>query len=213
MFRPILLAAALIAGISFYFVRDMSHGPYMVAWKGAGVALLAIWAFSMARDGRGRLLAAILAFGALGDVLLETASLTIGAVAFLIGHVLAIVLYLNLPRERFGLSAMTAICSALAVAAAAFILSRDVGVAIYSLALGGMAGSAYTSRFNRRFVGLGAILFVISDLLIFSKFGVLRESALPGLLIWPTYFAGQALIAIGVVIGLRGGKGSAVPAR
>lgn len=213
MFRPILLAAALIAGISFYFVRDMSHGPYMVAWKGAGVALLAIWAVSRARDGRGRLLAAILACGALGDVLLETAGLTVGAVAFLIGHILAMILYLNLPRVRFGSSAAVAVSMACAVAAAAFALTHDIGATSYGLALGGMAGSALASRFDRRLVGVGAALFVISDLLIFSEPGVLHGSPVPGLLIWPTYFAGQALIAIGVVVGLRAGKGSAVPAR
>jgi hypothetical protein len=42
------------------------------------------------------------------------------------------------------------------------------------------------------------VLFVISDLLIFSRFGPLEGSAIPGLLIWPTYFAAQALIAWGV---------------
>ena len=52
-------------------------------------------------------------------------------------------------------------------------------------------------RFHR--VGIGAVLFVISDLLIFSRFGAMKESAVPGLLIWPTYFAAQALIAWGVV--------------
>ena len=43
------------------------------------------------------------------------------------------------------------------------------------------------------------VLFVASDLLIFARLGPLAGSPLPGLLIWPTYFAGQALIAWGVV--------------
>ena len=52
-------------------------------------------------------------------------------------------------------------------------------------------------------VGFGAVLFVISDWLIFARMGPLGESALPGLLIWPAYFAGQFLIATGVIQTLR----------
>jgi hypothetical protein len=40
-------------------------------------------------------------------------------------------------------------------------------------------------------------MFAVSDLLIFSRFHVLHDSPVPGLLIWPLYFAGQALIAWG----------------
>lgn len=203
MQRTILLAAALIAGISFYFVRNTLEWPVMVAWKGAGVTLLAVWAASEARNRAGWLLVAALAFCALGDVLLETSGLIVGAIAFLTGHILALVLYLGAPRIRLGKSVTVAIGVALGIAGLAFILTREAGVALYSLGLGAMAGAALTSRFDRRWVGLGAVLFIISDLLIFASFGILNGSALPGLLIWPTYFGGQALIAIGVVRRLR----------
>ena len=62
-----------------------------------------------------------------------------------------------------------------------------------------MFGTAVTSRFPGARVGLGAALFVFSDLLIFAQMGPLAASPLPGLLIWPVYFGGQALIAWGVV--------------
>jgi len=62
-----------------------------------------------------------------------------------------------------------------------------------------MAALAWTSRFPRYRVGLGAVLFVVSDLLIFSRFGPLAGSGVPDLMVWPTYFAAQALIAWGVV--------------
>jgi uncharacterized membrane protein YhhN len=68
----------------------------------------------------------------------------------------------------------------------------------YSAFLGVMAALAWTSRFPRYCVGMGAVLFVVSDLLIFSRFGPLHGSFIPSLLIWPTYFAAQALIAWGV---------------
>ena len=75
----LILAAALIAGISFQLVKDFPPAPMIIAWKGAGVALLAIWAGSQARDRDGWLIAIALAFGALGDVLLETSGTVPGA--------------------------------------------------------------------------------------------------------------------------------------
>ncbi|MEG3122629.1 lysoplasmalogenase [Sphingomonas sp. GB1N7] len=209
----LLLIVALLAGISFQFVKDLPPGAGLIAWKGAGVALLASWAAGEARNREGWLLVAMLTFGALGDVLLETSGTVVGAVAFLIGHVLAIALYLGVPRGRLGRSIVAAVASAVIISGVAFALTRDGGVAIYGLVLGGMAGAALTSRFDRHLVGLGAALFVFSDLLIFAKSSVLAGSHLPGLLIWPTYFAGQTLIAIGVVRGLRGGLGRPISAR
>ena len=47
------------------------------------------------------------------------------------------------------------------------------------------------------------ILFVLSDLLIFARAGGAMAPDMPNLLVWPTYFAGQALIAWGVVSTLR----------
>ena len=53
------------------------------------------------------------------------------------------------------------------------------------------------------YIVVGAVLFVISDWLIFARMGPLATSDLPALLIWPTYFAGQLLIATGVIQTLR----------
>ena len=67
------------------------------------------------------------------------------------------------------------------------------------LVLGAMAATAWVSHFPRHWVGLGAVLFAVSDLLIFARMGPLAGSMLPQVLIWPLYFGGQALIATGVV--------------
>nr|WP_295668537.1 lysoplasmalogenase family protein [Sphingomonas sp.] len=207
MMTRLLLIAALLAGTSFQFARDFPPGVGLIAWKGAGVALLAIWAAAEVRAGKGYLLVAALAFGALGDVLLETSGTVAGAVAFLIGHIFAISLYLATPRGRFGRSIAAAMGAGCGISAAGFALTHDAGVGLYAFGLGAMAGAALASRFARTTVGLGATLFVISDLLIFAKGSALAGSSLPGLLIWPTYFAAQALIAIGVARGLRAGAG------
>src|SRR3546814_1835124 len=59
---------ALIGGISFFAAVLMRwDGPAIWAWKTSGVALLALWAAVNARSGGGWMIAAALAFGALGD--------------------------------------------------------------------------------------------------------------------------------------------------
>lgn len=193
-----LFAAALVAGASFTIAAWAGwHGAAIVLWKGAGVALLAVSAARSARSPDEWMLAAVMACGAIGDVLIEF-GLIPGALAFLAGHLVAIALY-----RRHGAQARPIAAGAVIVAAAAYAIARDIGVAVYALGLGGMAGAALDSSLPRR-VALGAWLFVASDLLIFAQAGPLAGSAIPRLLIWPLYFAGQALIAHGAGTALRG---------
>lgn len=193
-----IYVAALVAGVSFCLPAWLDWGgPAVIAWKGAGVGLLALWAASLARLRDGWWIAGVLACGAFGDVLLDAVSLTAGAAAFLVGHVFATILY-----NRHGARALATIAGAITIAFAAWLMTHDIIVAIYGSALGTMAASAIYSTFPRR-VGVGAALFALSDLLIFTRLGPLAGSDLPRLLVWPTYFAGQALIAHGVVSAFR----------
>ena len=198
--------AALIAGIS-YFVADHLglDGPAQVAWKGAGVGLLAIWAATRATSVDGWAIALVLALGALGDVLLETSGFTVGGVAFLAGHIVATLLYLGHRRKQLTVS-QTALGGALLAGTplVTWLITGEWTIALYALGLGAMAGAAWTSRFPRYRAGVGAVMFVASDLLIFARMGPLETSVLPGLLVWPLYFGGQALIARGVVATLAG---------
>ncbi len=193
--------AALIAGIS-YFVADRLglEGPVMVAWKGAGVGLLAIWAATRASNFDGWVIALVLALGALGDVLLETSGFTIGGIAFLAGHIIATILYLG-NRRRKPTASQSLLGAALLVGTplVTLLITGEWTIALYALGLGAMAAAAWTSRFPRYRAGLGAVMFVASDLLIFARMRPMESSALPGLLVWPLYFGGQALIARGVV--------------
>lgn len=190
-------AAALVAGASYFAaVRTGIDGAALIAWKGAGVGLLALWAALNARSRDGWLIVAVLALGALGDVLLAAAGLTAGALAFLAGHVVAVVLYLrNRTRPWWMMLPVLLLVPLVAVAIAP---TPDAGIALYATGLGATAGAALISRFPR-IVGIGAMLFVLSDWLIFAETGALAGSPLPGFLIWPLYFAGQAMIAGGVV--------------
>jgi uncharacterized membrane protein YhhN len=201
----LLFATALLLGFAYFVVRRMGADDvaWVIALKGSCVALMAVWAALQAKQIDGWLIAAVLAFGALGDVLIETHGLIEGAVAFLVGHVVAIGLYL---RNRIR-GWWPALGVALAVTIFAWRLpeARGManGIALYAFGLGAMAGTALVSRFARDNVGFGALLFVASDLMIFASIGPLHASPIPGLTIWPLYVAGQAAIAWGVVTTLR----------
>lgn len=201
--RPWLLAS-LIAGISYWFVAGSSiPGLYLILWKGAGVGLLAVyaWVHHPVRDAHR--IALVMALGALGDMVLEV-SFTGGALAFLLGHLAAIALYVS--HRRAGLSAAEKAVTAallLGVPALSFAITGQVQVALYALGLGGMAAAAYASDFPRVRVALGAAMFVVSDLLIFARMGPMAESRIPHLLVWPLYYFGQFLITVGVIGALR----------
>ena len=140
-----------------------------------------------------------MAFGAMGDMLLEIAGLTLGALAFLAGHLVAIGLYW---RNRRPSPSRLALLLVPATVIVAFLLPADragaPGVAVYALGLSLMAVCAWSSRFPRSRVGAGALMFLVSDLLIFARAGPLHGQAWVGFAIWSLYFAGQALISVGV---------------
>lgn len=199
-----LVLLALLAGTSFWFVgqHTIPRLPWIL-WKGTAVALLAVWAAINAHNRDGWLVAAVMALGALGDMLLEQSQLG-GALAFLAGHIAAAILYLLHRRARPSPSQVAlSVLLLVAVPVIAFLLPADraaaPAIAVYALGLAAMSASAWISRFPRYRVGLGAVMFVASDLLIFAKMGPLAGSLIPILLIWPLYLAGQLLIAWGAV--------------
>lgn len=199
----LFLLAGLFALV--YFVHSRlapGTGPLMLAEKGGCAALLALWAALNLRGTDGWLVVAVMAFGALGDVLIEAVGLSAGALAFLVGHILATALYLRHWRRNSVAIAGVTVAGAFAAWIAFRGIAADGGLALYVFALTMMTGTALASRFPR-VVGLGALLFFASDWLIFLRMGPLHASPLPGMLIWPLYTAGQLLIAWGVVTRLR----------
>lgn len=192
---PILVALSLAAGLLYPMIQSL-------ALKGAAVGLLAAAAASAARSRDGWLLAAVLGFGALGDVLLEL-SFPAGIGAFACGHVAAIALYLR-NRARRGLVLPVLLLAGGAVLPALLLPSGHpmiVPFTAYSLLLTGMAAAAWASGFSR-IVPLGALLFVISDGLIAARFGPLADAAWTGPAIWFLYYTGQLLVFLGVRRGL-----------
>ncbi|QLC24199.1 lysoplasmalogenase [Parasphingopyxis algicola] len=207
---PAVLVIALLAGLSYYLAtRFMEPSALLIAWKGAGVGLLAVWAAMQARSLDGWLLALVMALGATGDVLLDAVGTVQGGMAFMAGHLIAITLFFRNRRSETTLSQkLLAVLLVPVVIWLSWTFPADrgmaSGVALYATPLAFMAALAWISRFSRYLTGIGALLFVVSDLLIFARMGPLASSLVPGLLIWPLYFTGQAMIAIGVVKTLAG---------
>lgn len=193
--------AALMAGISYFVASRLGlEGPVIVAWKGAGVGLLAVWAATRASNFDGWVIALVLALGALGDVLLETSGFTVGGIVFLAGHIVATVLYLGNRRSQPTASqSLLGVALLVGTPLVTLLITGEWTITLYGLGLGAMAAAAWTSRFPRYRLGVGAVMFVASDFLIFARMSPMEASALPGLFVWPLYFAGQALIAHGVV--------------
>jgi len=204
--RSWLLAGAICAAAFFVLAQGPTNGAAAIALKGLSVALLAAFALARAEGADGRLLTGIMLLSAAGDVGIELDQV-VGGVLFLLSHVAAIVLYMRNRRVRTTPSQRAAGAALLIlVPLLAWLLSGALVTIVYGLALGGMAAAAWTSRFGRYRVGLGALLFVASDLLIFARLGGWIEPATTGWLVWPLYYLGQAMICTGVVRTLRVGK-------
>lgn len=207
--RSPLLLASLAAGLIYPLLWDAGlPGTAVTLAKGLGVGLLAVLAATQARTRDGWLLAAVMGFGALGDVLLDI-RFEAGVAAFAVGHAVAIALYSRNRRRTMTVS-RRAFAAALALFGTVmpfFLFDADdprlLGMLVYSLLLTSMAAMAWLSRFPRYRTGLGAVLFVISDALIAARMGPLAGAAWVGYAIWLLYYVGQLGIFVGVSETLR----------
>jgi uncharacterized membrane protein YhhN len=202
--RPILLASMAVA-LAYYVLRQSPVVPelWLIPLKGSAVGLLALYAFVRHAGTDARFLGAMFVLAALGDMGIEIDRMA-GAILFFGYHVVAMSLYLRHPREHATPSQKAAAVVMLVLTPAIFWLlpaerAEAWPVALYGLALGGMAASAWLSAFPRYRVGVGAVLFLASDLLIVAGMGPLMGEPLHQWLIWPLYYLGQLLIVLGVI--------------
>lgn len=212
--RPWLLAS-LVASLAYYaMTKDWLPGDplpelYLAIIKGAGVAFLAVYAWVRHPERDAKVIALVMLLGALGDTLLDL-FFELGAGFFLAGHVVASVFYLQHRRRAYRASQIGAtVALFIATPLVSWLLTRDPLVLLYSVGLGLMAATAWASRFPRYRVGLGAVMFVVSDWLIFARMGVSGMGPIADWLVWPIYYSGQFLIATGVIQTLRSDRGHA----
>jgi len=115
-----------------------------------------------------------------------------------------VVLYLRngRPLTLGNLTYAAALFGFIVLSAYLFPLNRATAgpVALYATGLAAMTATAWLSRFPRPLVAAGAIMFAASDLLIFLRTGRPALDIPPmSVAVWGLYFAGQALITLGVV--------------
>lgn len=149
------------------------------------------------------------AFGvaALADMAMEF-ELHLGGLIFFLFNVLAIGVFMRNRREALSgpQSWLVGLVLIFTPVIAYFLPSDEairVNLGLYALSLGGMASSAWASNFPRYRVGAGAMLFLISDFLIFAQLGPLSGERWPEIMVWPIYYLGQFLICTGVIQTLR----------
>lgn len=220
MNRALLALPAILAFAYGAYGSSLYEGapPFVVGtiFKASSIVILG----GVALMARSHLLAAGLLFGALGDALLAWSPDTFlyGALAFLIGHLFYIALYL-----RTGLGVAAALKSpprllaAIALIVACFVMTamlvpRDnamfAPLAVYTGVLTLMALCSFTLPSTRWLVMAGAVLFFISD--GFVAWNMFHPDPDPTLAFWRSfagwmiYWAGQAAICFGA-LGLHKG--------
>ena len=205
--RPFLLAS-MAAALAFYVLRWGAWPElYLIPVKGAAAALLAVYLWMRHSSPDARLMAWAFGAASLGDMAIEFGR-TAGGLLFFAYHVMALGVYLRNRRESLAPSQKWAAAAMLLLTPLiAWSMPADraeaTNLALYGLALGAMAASAWASAFPRYRVGAGAVLFLVSDLLLFAELGPLQGSIVPQIMVWPLYYLGQFLIATGIAQTLR----------
>ncbi|QYU67479.1 hypothetical protein J4558_21580 [Leptolyngbya sp. 15MV] len=97
--RPWLLASIVAASLYYFFADNPIGEIWLMLLKGSAVALLAAYALRRHVSPDARMIALVMALGAVGDIAIEL-SFTAGGAAFFAAHLVAIALYLRNPRKR-----------------------------------------------------------------------------------------------------------------
>lgn len=205
--RAILLLSVGL-GLLYWLTADLRPYPGAVVVKGLCCVLLAVIAFRVLGPKGGLLLGLALLLSAAGDVLLAIDRpnfFTYGLVAFLVAHLLYIVLFAgNLaPLAEVGAGRWLAVAAVIAATVGVggwlkpSLGAMTVPVLAYVAVITTMVVLAILAGFPTWLVIAGALLFLASDsILAVNKFKMPVPAA--DYLVWGTYYAAQALILLGV---------------
>lgn len=189
------------SGVAFEDLASLPK-PLIVAEKGVFSALLAMSVFAARKGSASNMVGVALAISAVGDMLLVTVGSTVGGLAFAVAHVLAGYAYAKNQRDH---NSATLLMFATAVPLIAVVSSylalrgsdQNALMSLFPLISASMAALAILSRFPLWFSGLGAVIFVASDVLFLADLGVLHHSGELGFLTWASYAVGYAMVAHG----------------
>lgn len=200
------IAAAIIFELSFF----PETGLWPLVAKGMPVTLLGLYVAMNIRTLDHGLLALALFASACGDVLLDMPmddSFQRGMLGFAVAHIFYIVLFIknrrmgyDVSRIRLNIAAISWAVSTI-IAILLFDKMGDLALMVigYMVILTMMVSSAQISRYPFILVGVGPLLFFLSDGLIAGKM-FLSLPEWTGSVIWITYYLAQFLITMGVLI-------------
>ncbi len=202
------LALSLLAALVFW--ASVAFPTYAGRWliKWLAIASLAVIVWQQRRSAQELWLAAALLCHSAGDVLLDLdrTKLFLPAVAaFLCGHLLYIAAFWPNVIPVAPLSSGNKILIVVVIVVG-LIMARIlvphlpkamlVPISVYMAAISTMAIAAILADYPTRWVVAGVLLYLFSDALIgFTTF--VRPLAFSVYLIWPAYYLGQVLIALG----------------
>jgi hypothetical protein len=200
----LLILASLVAGLAYPVLEDALDPVSEIIAKGLGVGLLALAALLLPGQ---RWLAAIMAAGAMGDIVLELPNgLVPGGTSFAVGHVIAMLFYARNRRQPAlpvaNIGAAVLILYGLGMPALVLPAGMPMGaLMLYAVLLCGMAAGTLISRFPLALTAAGALLFVVSDTFLVMRLGgwIVGSPVLHGLIVWYTYYLGQFGIFAGIV--------------
>lgn len=201
--RPYLLASIAVA-LAYYVLRNGEiAGVYLALIKGAALACLALYAVARHAGRDANWIASVMAIAALADVAIEFDE-TFGILFYFTSVVVAMGLFLRHRRPELTPSQKgAATVLLLTTPIISWILDPQLIVGLYGLALGGMAATAWASRFSRYHVGIGAVLFVAGHFLFLAQMNQSSMASIASWFNWPFYYCGQFLICTGVIQTLR----------
>jgi uncharacterized membrane protein YhhN len=206
----LLLLMSFIVAVLYGGGWHPVEGLWPVLTKGATVSLLALFVLINLHSFNHFLLFLALIASVAGDVFLALPgdnSFLRGLIAFLVGHVIFIVLYLKNRSHAEDVTALrvrlAAVLWAIAAAAAYFLYPHLgdmlVPVFVYAAVLTLMATAALFSKYPVKLVAVGALFFVISDAVL----GARQFMNLPdftGYIVWSTYYLAQLMMTLGVML-------------
>jgi len=201
-----ILILFIITALFYIAIASYITYPMTTILKPIPILLLivAVWQSSVLEQYK-RLLILALGFSALGDIMLTLPiqlSLELGIGFFMVAHGCYIALFLK--NDVFQVRQTIYFLPVLIVSVFVFFYLRPYAgelflpVSIYICVLTAMVFCAFQSKQNTVLLASGALIFMLSDLIL-----ALNQFVFPGsyirLLIMPAYYLAQCLLVLGVI--------------
>lgn len=210
--RMALILISLAASAVYFVFTSRDTFPARTLIKALGVGMLTIYVAISLPDPApavGWWLVGALAFSTLGDIFLSLDRDRLfvqGLGAFLMGHIAYVIAFVGLMPDPFDPMIYDLASAALIVlfGGASFVwLAPGLGkmslpVFFYVVVIVAMAAASILADTHTHWVPIGAVLFMLSDMMIaIEKFK--RPFPAAGQAIWLTYYAAQWMLGLGVL--------------